>query len=352
MALLWVDGFENYGPTGNTVNPTTILDRKYYAYYGDHIDVVAGETGNAIRIDNSSTWLATAPLTSNRTLIVGFSFYYPTSFSDGQVLVEFRTPSYYGYVVDYTELNVRLYTSGNTNTFNLYNRRTYVATVNDVDLQPDTWYYFEMKVYCDDTNGTVEMRLDGNTIYTFNGDTRGSALQDFYSGVLFHANKNAAWYLDNLYICDASGNTNNDFLGKCKVYLSVPISDVTNNWTNSTGNDAYALLDETIQGSDYVASNTTGQLCKVAMGTVNVAGGTIAGVMVNCDASINTAQPGGTKYVKVNTYNGTGSANHRGNAVPGSNTVLCSSHIMEKDADGNAWDGTTINALKVGVEVV
>lgn len=350
MALLWVDGFENYGPTGNTVNPTSILNRKYYCDFSDRIDVVAGETGNAIRIDNSSIWMATPPLTSNRTLIVGFSFYYPTSFSDGQWLVELRTPAFNGYVVDYTELGVRIDTS-NGNSLKWYDRGTYKATVNGVDMQPDTWYFFEMKVYADASNGTLEIKLDGNTVYTFNGDTQAGTLHNFFSGVLFRANNNAAWYLDNLYICDGTGNTNNDFLGTCKVYSAVPASDVTNNWTLSTGNDAYALLDEQIQGTDYVSSNTAGQLCKVAMGTVNVAGGTIAGVMVNCDVSCNNAQPGGTRYVKMNTYNGTGTANHIGNALHGSNSILCTSYIMENAADGTAWDSTTINALKVGVEV-
>jgi hypothetical protein len=78
MALLWIDGFEKYGPSGGTILPTDILDWKYVGHYDERIDIVSGRSGNAIRIDNTATNLVTpslkTPGSTDNTLIVGFAF--------------------------------------------------------------------------------------------------------------------------------------------------------------------------------------------------------------------------------------------------------------------------------------
>jgi hypothetical protein len=351
MALLWVDGFEKYGPSGGTIQPTDILDWKYMGDYDERIDIVSGSTGNAIQLDNTSTYLATPHITNNRVLIVGFAFQFPSTITDNNWIVELRHPNFNGTTVGYSELGLRT-SVGAANELKLTVCNTTVNTSTTANLQTGEWYYLELKCYCDASSGTVEVKIDGTTVLTYNGDTQASAQYIHYSNVLFHPSILEAMWVDDLYICDGTGNTNNDFLGTCNVRTLSPVSDVSNNWTLSTGNDAYALLDEDQQGSDNISSNTTGQKCTVNLGSFS-GSGTIAGVMLSCDVSSNTTYPTFNKYVKFSTYNGVGTANEFGGCVPGVNgDVLCTTFIMEKNADGDDWNSTTINSLRAEVEVV
>lgn len=354
MALLWVDGFEKFGTVNAAVSPSDIVNSKYLGVKATTADVVPGASGGkALRIDNTSTWVVTPVLgTGNDTLIIGFA-YKVNSIINDNLIVEFRTPSAYGSTIGYNELSLRMYSGNTGNEIRLY-KWTYdlLDTSNGIDIQPNTWYYLEVKVEAATVNGSLILKVDGNEAMNYTGNTVTRTEYPFYSRVSWRDNKNAGFQIDDLYICDATGNTNNDFLGTCNVKTVSPAADISCNWTLSTGNDAYALIDEDDLDSNYLTANTSGQIALVE--TENVAiSGTIVGAMVCCDLALDEVDAQLNKYARMITQNGaSGSPVELRVPVPGTdNSVVCSTQIMETDTDGNAWTNASVNALRIGVEV-
>jgi len=108
-------------------------------------------------------------------------------------------------------------------------------------LKPNRWYYFEFKIYFHSTLGTLDVKVNGQTLYS---DTNIDTLYDSQSHTLItlHAPEDNSGF-DDLYICDNTGSDNNDFLGPIKVETLRPDGDDgSQNWTPSTGGNHSALV--------------------------------------------------------------------------------------------------------------
>lgn len=355
MSLLWIDGFEKYGPSGSAINPSDIIDWKYLGHYDERIDVVSGRTGNAIQLDDLSTYMCTPALDmrDSRTLICGFAFKIRDLDADLRI-VDFRNANMFGETVGYGQLFLQVSGGGNGSEITLVRGNTDLTTSNTANLQTDTWYYLEMKVYCDSSSGTCNVRIDETEIISYSGNTQhrtGLVVNNRYDRVMWHPTEIDVITIDDLYIANDSGNTVNDFLGDCTVATLTPNSDVSGNWSASTGNDLYACVDETAQGSDYISEDTSGNqaLFELENMSGNAVTGTVRGVMLCCESR--QSQQGMSTYAKAITQNGSGgNVQTSGNFVPGTNNPLNSSVMMEKDPDGNDWTMSTVNQLRVGVE--
>ena len=259
---------------------------------------------------------------------------------------QFRDPTLDGTTVGYNALELKC----DGSEIALYNGNTLVATTSGLGLTANTWRYLEMKVYCDDTNGTYEVKLDGTTILSGTGDTKYSSTFDYYASVGFRLANGIQRYIDDLYVCDGSGTDNNDFLGDCKVLTMVPTSDASGNWTSSSGGSLYADVDEAVLDFDtsYISSNTAGEQAVFGYGGVNIGSDTIAGVMVTTCAKQTGNNAVGVKHL---TQNGSGGTIHSESSIPVSNDdYICFTEVFESDSDGVGWNQSTINTARFGVE--
>jgi hypothetical protein len=357
MALLWIDGFEKYGSSGSAINPTDIIDWKYVGHYDERCDITTGRNGNgALRLDNTAINIVTPPLktpgSTDDILICGFAFKVAARV-DGVKIVEFRDPSDHGETIGWGQFYLAF--SGTSGEVKLNRGNTTLNTSTTANIQTGTWYYLELKCYNHDTNGYAVVRLDETEIITFNGDTRHRSnyeYQSTYDRVQWYiSNSTVLLEIDDLYICDGHGGTNNDFLGDCEVATLSPTSDASGNWTPSTGNDMYAVIDETTQDANYIKEDTSGNqaLFETTNLTANQAAKDIAGIMLCCDSQ-HSAQ-GHQGYAKAITQNGSGGTiEDVGHFMPGVPNPLCYTVIMEDDPDGNPWSASTINQLRIGVE--
>jgi hypothetical protein len=69
--------------------------------------------------------------------------------------------------------------------------------------------------------------------------------------------------VDDVYVCDALGGVNNDFLGAIRVYPTLPNADATPlQWTPSIAGPHFSLVDANPEngGTTYVSSATVGQV--------------------------------------------------------------------------------------------
>lgn len=355
MALLWADGFEKYGTVNSAINPTDIITWKYLGRFGEHINVVPGATvGDAIRFDHTAIWMETPQFNvpEGAALICGFAFKFTYADKDGAWIVDFRQPNGFGQVVSLNMMGLYVDTSNSVNEVAMMVGGTKVASSNaaGVDLQNDTWYYIEIKATCDASSGICQVKLNGNTIIDFTGDTRYfKSAYPLFNRLAWRNHKLSYIHIDDLYICDNTGNTNNDFLGTVNVHTLSPASDVSGNWTPSTGNDFYAVTDEDQQGSDYISDTVSGNQVLMELGNLP-SGGTIAGVAITVDSEVSGNL---SKYAKLITQNGaSGSPSVTGNCVPGiEDNPIGHVHPMDYDSDDNGWTAATVNSLRVGVEV-
>jgi hypothetical protein len=358
MALLWVDSFEKYG-TGNGVpiSPGDVIKWKYVASFDERYDVYDGRYGgHSLAQDNLSASMMTPDLSAqDRTLIVGFNFKLE-AVSDNYTLVNLRHPNLDGETVGYVNLQFRIDTINGANQISVAfnNPLTPNGTTTSLDIQPDTWYHFEAKVFCDNTVGTANLKIDGVEVLSFIGDTRHRNYPeaDRYSRVQFYAlGETARCFYDDFYVMDTTGTVCNDFLGPDTRVASIsPASDASGNWTPSTGGDMFAMVDEDTLDANYIESMATGNQAMFEMTnlSVNEATGTVQGIMACCDSQ---QMSEAAKYAKFISSNGAGSIEHTGNFAPGRTNPYCHTQVMENDPDGNPWTPATINSLRAGVEV-
>ncbi|HET6380182.1 MAG TPA: hypothetical protein VFH63_03995 [candidate division Zixibacteria bacterium] len=146
------------------------------------------------------------------------------------------------------------------------------------------WHYVEIKAIIHDTTGSIEVRLDGSTEITFNGDTRNGG-----SGVINRlvVMREAAGFSSgdeirqhDIYVCDSSGSVANNFLGPVRVGALFPSgSGNSTQWTPSAGSN-YQTIDEAAPNgdTDYNESTTPGNIDTVAMGNLPVSAAAIYGI--------------------------------------------------------------------------
>lgn len=133
--------------------------------------------------------------------------------------------------------------------------------------------YWELRAVIDDTVGSVELRKNGVAVATATGvDTRNGGGSPVINDLLLVGITNMSAYWDNIY--GSSGG----FLGPVKVHTLYPTSDGSpDDWTPSSGSDAYAMLDEVPDGSDeanisFLYDKDTTYIRSTASGDVSVVG--------------------------------------------------------------------------------
>lgn len=364
MALLWLDGFESYGTSGEA---DISFSSKYYCEEDTvRPHICAGRTANTYAIYLKSTDIPrfrTPQLTTNRTLIVGFYAYLYGTQCSGATLVTLRDPSADGATTgSYQAIDLQYSTANSGNELSLLNGTTVLQTSNVSGLTINTWHHIELKVYCADSGGTFEVRLDGNTVLSSNSaDTKFHSSWDYFAQVGFRTAiglTTSNIIIDDVYVMDASGSAPfNDFLGPGFVVKDIyPVSDVASgNWSITGNASAYATVNEISENlASYISANAASKrtMFELTSNTFNTSDN-IIGVM---SSTWGVAQVGCIRGCKVATAQGTGTINYSANTAfmtDNSNTSVggsCITYVYETDPDNNSWNATLVDGLRVGVE--
>lgn len=284
MALLWIDGFEGYGTTGTT---SGVSSRYAVTAQTRYSVIVPGRiTGYAIgQTTTSATISFTTPdITTNPTLIAGGAF-------------SINSTTYYGGIVLYDNatagVTVQINATAPNSTITVKVGNTTVATYTGFLISLNVWYYLEVKVFCHASSGTIEVRLDGVTLGTLTGIDTQTGVDPYYNRVQFYYYSYAA--IDDVYVCDGSGSSLNDFQGACKVLGLFPNADTTTiQWTPSTGTTHYNLVDENPANgaTDYVSTSTQANTDLFTYPSL-IGSGTILGLQV----ATTVALPSGTSAI-------------------------------------------------------
>lgn len=219
------------------------------------------------------------------------------------------------------------------------------APFTGVALAVDTYYHIQIKIVVHATLGSIEVKLDGDTIITVtNADTRpGGSLTTVDRIVCRQGSLSAVW-VDDVIVDDA------DFPGDLRVVGLVPTADGNYTaWTPSIGTDHYATIDEKPPSdTDYNEVTTAAQ--RDSYGTSDLA---IVGA-----AEIVAAQIVGFAHEAVATGNTLDFFYRIGGVDYDDGVAEILSISMQpvrgaihevSPATGVAWTEAEINALEIGV---
>ena len=262
-----------------------------------------GRFGNGVQLTSTNSQLSRT-LDNQATWVVGFALR-PSGFDNAnRALVSFLDGAVVHCGVAYQ-----------ASTGILFAWRGTTATVLGAPagaLTANAWNYVEVKVTISDTVGVVAVRLGGASVLNLTAqDTRnaGNATANIVQLGPGGSMGALSLHYDDIYILDATGTVNNDFLGDCKVEQLLPNgAGATTAWTPSAGSNYTCVDDVPPNGdTDYVSSATAGQTDTYAYGDLSVAtSGTVKAVQATAscrkdDAGARTlalvARPGSTDRV-------------------------------------------------------
>lgn len=205
---------------------------------------------------------------------------------------------------------------------------------------------YELYVYIADSSGRVVVKVNGETVIDYTGDTKpGSDTQiDCFGLGDCGSRVNGCGYYDDIVVDDAA------YPGNTKIQYLVPTgAGNSTQWTPSTGSN-YACVDEKpLSDTDYISTNTTNNLDTYALGDMSGSIGAVKSVQAQCRAKYE-GTPTPTKLDLVLRSGGTD--------YPGSDKTLTSAYahyssIWNTDpADSAAWTDTKVNALEAGVKAI
>lgn len=254
MALLFVDSFDHYG--------TDELPRKWDNVEG--ATIVAGQG----RCGTQAMFITTSPAihgaikgvqATGPTVIVGMAVKIPSTHGNDAVLVTVM--------------------AGSTPTFQYRHQSdgSIKGIVNPDAAFPDTafltgggllpkdeYHFLEIKHTMHASAGTVDIQIDGVLVYSGTG-LETSVDGTTWTGVIV-GDRNFAYtmYVDDFYIADTSGTTNNDFLGDIRIEALQPVSDgTTQEWDLGAGASHWEAVDDGVEPDDdtsYVSTSTLNEI--------------------------------------------------------------------------------------------
>ena len=229
-----------------------------------------------------------------------------------------------------------------------------IETVPDV-FTPGRWYYVEIRLVVHNTEGLVEVKVDGEQVMLQEDiDT-----QDFYSNVAVlqfgaadlsgtSVTDTGGDYIafDDIYV-DFNESTGDYFLGSRVVVRSLPPDgDNSVSWSTSTGTVHYSLVDENgNDDTDYVESSTNGQRDEFSLTDIPAEDGLFHCVKIEAEAS----DQGNTDNNLDVEINSGGSRNQTTYQVTESDSEVFV-HYQVTDPAGGAWSKTAIDAMLAGIE--
>lgn len=214
----------------------------------------------------------------------------------------------------------------------------------------NVWYYVEIWTVLATSGGTCQVRVNGVQVINFTGNTMNGGTNTTIDAFRIGSNNSSVTdTFDDIYICDATGATNNTFLGDVRIQTLVPNGAGSSTLLTPTGsaNNWQNVDDIPDSAATYNSSTIVGNRDTYAMGDVLANTGTIFGIQESMHA------------YKTDS----GSANMKAALKSGATLVYDPTQVLGisnnwsaavRETDPNtlaAWTPGGINAVEFGGEV-
>src|SRR5262245_455138 len=335
MALRHIDSFDHYASAD-------VLS-KYQASNFVTISAGNGRRGTAAGQVGAGAYVDRI-LDNQQTWICGYALKLTTLPGAAVELFSYRD----GAAV---QMDLRLRSSGQ-----LYVTRngTTLGTTSTQVIFPQQFHYVEFLGTIHSSTGVATVQVDGVVRLSLTGQNT-QATANAYAGTLRIGTANGSGtgnsWMDDLYVCDGSGSTNNTLLGDCRVESLLPNGEGSNSaWTVSTGSTHYTLVDETAPNADtdYLSTSTAGARDTHTFANLPaMTSPVVKGVQVALSAR---KDDGAARQLKHCLKSGATTVVSSAVAVL-SSTFTYYLNVLETDPNtSTAWTTTAIDALEAGVE--
>lgn len=353
MALIQFDGYETLGDSG-TDPINAVFDRRYYSSDTLDIRVDTGRYGRrCFQLNDLSGFIVVYARTTpsgayntSTTKIWNMSLRMP---------VEFGSAYYMARWVDENSqiaCGLKVFPDGTVALYD-HSQSLLALTASDA-MRVRCWNRLEIKLTCHPTNGSIVIRCNGREIMNETGvDTSGSSGGAYHVRCLLYSNSGTASYAqrwDDISVLDTTGTTLNDFVGPFTCIARLPEADDTANWTASTGNDHYALVDEREPDDDTTYIESANSIDKFTSSNLPSTVDSVYGVTLGVDYRLDTANGS----VNMHQVLDSGGTEYTGDTINvSSNTYAYEQTVWNTDPDtSNAWTVNGYNTTKFGVEIV
>jgi hypothetical protein len=264
MALLFIDGFDHYS--------TSEMEHKWHLQTGS--PTIASSSGRNSTGALSAT--TTGYLTrwfdeAKYTITCGFAWQQSANATGTMFSICTSTNTQ-----NVISLGINTSNQFTVTSTSLLGTTTFVASNN-------LFHYIEFQVFLDNTNGSYELRVDGDTKLSDSGvDTIGTGTTPigFNLGRISGSN----YLIDDFYILDDVGSDNVDFLGDVRVETIFPsaVGNTTNFSVTGAATNHEAVDDATPDDdTSYVSSSTVTDKDTYDFDTLVTTSGTVYGVQSN-----------------------------------------------------------------------
>ena len=233
------------------------------------------------------------------------------------------------------------------NTLTLYIGDNETLKFTSNPLYDNRWYTIELRIKIHDTSGNLTFRLDGEELYSFDGNTlpttspSTSAINSIRSRVQKYY---TTMYLDNIIVNDTYGTVNNSWPAGAKIRLIVPSANGTSSqWTRSGGSNNYQCVDAI--STDFVYANNINLIDLYGMQNLEAEANKILWVAYNHwiqGSSLTVKNFTPVVRISGNNYFGTTKK------IPYS-TDFIKEYKETSPATSAAWDVTELNAIEFGM---
>jgi hypothetical protein len=275
MTLLFMESFDHHGASGAVTASSDgglALSRKWGEATFNAQELVTGRFGTELGYElNHSGATLTSPRFSNETeLIVGCAL---KNISAGVISpIRFRAGG----------SNQVTFQWDGGSVLNALNGSTKIA-FGKTNFKTDKWFYVEMRVLISNTVGEVEMYINGVQEFSETGlDTQATG-DAFVNEIAFGGALGQSCAIDDIYIIDTNGSTNNTFLGERRVEALLANGVGSNaDWTPSAGANWENVDDDPADDdTTYNHTDTTTNTDTFAFTDLSIITQDINGVQIN-----------------------------------------------------------------------
>ena len=335
MALIWIEGFEHMAILGQTVAQSALQRRYTGSYFGISSTLVAAAgrfMGYSLHESSSGNTYFTLPVSGTK-LTVGVALkgdpalgmHFINLYTNAGIIVRLA----YG-VVTAGELTV---INGSTN----------AATSSGAGISLSGWKYVEMQVNIGVSPWTITVRVGGVQVLSA---TIASGTSTF-SNCGFQIQ--GTTYLDDIYVCDGTGTSNNTFLGDCYVATMLPSGDQSVQWLKVGGGATNSSTLVTVAPDDdtsYVYTSTSTYRDWYTVYQLNPFSGTVVGIQVNADAR---SDSGTSTYYKT-LQSGSQTVQSSSTSLSSSASYSQTQWILTTDPNtSTAWTIAGLETMYVGL---
>jgi len=211
-----------------------------------------------------------------------------------------------------------------------------------------TWHYLEVRVKVGAATGEIELKINNTGVLNLTNVNTATGSLTYYSNLGFDANGSISVCYDDLYVCDKTGSTNNNFLGPVSVYtlMATGAGSTTNLTPVGAATNWQAVSEIAADTTTYAETSTTGNKDYYAFQDLPAGVTSVFGVAARTKCT--TPDNGGRK-VRLNMKNG---ANVISSALRtlAMGSWLSDIFLSETAPDGSAWTKALVDGTETGPE--